>query len=87
VALAGGKKCYIFDFHVKMTYEMKDAVSNAAETGKVRIPDISSALHDELDVVFEDSGNPAHANCTRTCLASEIRKQVQLWVNDFNKKY
>lgn len=85
--MAGGRKRYIFDFHVQMTYEIKDMGSKTVVSGKVRIPDISSAMHEELDVMFVDWNIQAHPMGTRTSVASEIRNKVQLWVSDFNQQY
>jgi hypothetical protein len=94
VATAGGKKRYIFEFHSKLTYEIKFAdKKEAIATGVVRLPDISSTTHEELEVTFETwkkapiQSAEKYALDARGALAEELRLSVQRWVNDFNEKY
>ena len=94
VALAGGKKRYIFDFHARLKYEIKDPeTDDDVARGVVLLPDICSTSHDELEVAFESwTKNPPgdkeqQALEIRNTLASELRAAVRLWVQDFNDQY
>ena len=94
VALTGGKKRYIFDFHVSLKYEIKDPnADNVIAGGVVRLPDICSTHHEELEVAFESwSKKPsveaeAKALEMRSLLARELRTAVTLWVREFNEQY
>jgi hypothetical protein len=94
VALAGGKKRYIFDFHVKLAYTVlhSDGGKEIA-SGTVRLPDICSTSHEELEVVFESwkkKPNPefeSGALEAQQSLLRSIRETVQQWVQDFNDAY
>ena len=96
VAIAGGKKRYIFDFHVRLNYEINDPDKNneVIAKGTVRLPDICSTSHEELEVAFQTAwlqkpprDMEEEALAARTSLASELRKSVQMWVQDFNNQY
>jgi Activator of Hsp90 ATPase, N-terminal/Tetratricopeptide repeat len=95
VAMAGGKKRYIFDFHVVMKFEIKDSKDNKLVVGSgiVRIPDISSVSHDELEVTFDGWKECPSTDCIdkamklRSLFVTELRKSVQDWVQDFNNQY
>lgn len=94
VAMAGRKKKYIFDFHLKMSYELRDSEKgNVVGSGIVCVPDMCSVSHNELEVIFESWKNRPgemlinHAIDTRSLLVGEIRKQVHRWVQDFNNEY
>jgi tetratricopeptide (TPR) repeat protein len=98
VATAGGKKRYIFEFHSKLNYEIKDPeikdpVEKVIASGAVRLPDISSTSHEELEITFEtwkkapSQATEANALAARAALADELRASVQRWVNDYNEKY
>jgi tetratricopeptide (TPR) repeat protein len=92
-ATAGGKKRYIFDYHARLEYEIKDPAKKVVASGEVRLPDICSTSHEELEVVF-DAWKKAptkeaeeDALAARGALAEELRATVQQWVVDFNEKY
>jgi Activator of Hsp90 ATPase, N-terminal/Tetratricopeptide repeat len=94
VAIAGGKKRYIFDFHAKLKYKiMHSDGDKELATGTVRLPDICSTSHEELEVSFESWSNkpkPEYetgAMESRKALAHSIRESVQQWVQDFNDAY
>lgn len=105
VALVSGKKRYIFDFHVKLEYEIKrrdddDKMDGAGDdgvlvaSGVVRLPDICSTHHEELEV-DTDAGWTVHphsdlvgdATAVRSLLADQLRAMVQVFVQDFNDVY
>ena len=95
VAVVSAKKRYIFDFHVKIRYEIKLAESgDVVGSGIVRLPDICSTHHEEIAVDF-DAGwkkRPASehldgAVALRESLAAQLRASVQLFVQDFNATY
>ncbi|KAG7337285.1 activator of Hsp90 ATPase, N-terminal-domain containing protein [Nitzschia inconspicua] len=94
VAIVSGKKRYIFDFHCKLKFKLKEAdTDDVLASGTLRLPDICSTHHEELEVEFEgwkkkpSSDNEAMANDTRQMLESEVRESVKLWVADFNSHY
>jgi tetratricopeptide (TPR) repeat protein len=94
VAIASGKKRYIFDFHCTVKFEIRDpATEDTLATGSLRLPDICSTHHEELEV--EQSGwkkkpNSRRAQEAETCLAAlvpVVRESVTTFVADFNKEY
>lgn len=94
VATTGGKKRYIFDYHVKLKFEIRDAdVDEVLGDGAIHVPDICSTSHDELEVNFNGwKKRPASAHQTsatecQEALLSEIRASVKRWVEDFNHHY
>jgi activator of HSP90 ATPase len=94
VAIVSGKKRYIFDFHCKVKFEIKDLEDDKViASGKLRLPDICSTHHEELEVDFDGwKKSPSNdyqqaANDCRVGLVSEIRESVKLWVEDFNNHY
>jgi activator of HSP90 ATPase len=100
VAVVSGKKRYIFDFHVKLKYEIKHINDNDDDSGAVvvakgvvRLPDICSTHHEELEVDFDGwKKRPAPeiveaVTAVRILLANELRAQVQQFVQDFNDMY
>jgi tetratricopeptide (TPR) repeat protein len=118
VAVVSGKKRYIFDFHVKLKYEIvvaKDQVKSSMDmdaaadnteddenapttvwaSGVVRLPDICSTHHDELEVVFDGwtkrprtKDREDAALAARTTLAEHLRTAVvPSFVQDFNNAY
>ena len=94
VAITNGKKRYIFDFHVKLKFEIRDSdVDEVLADGSLHIPDICSTSHDELEVNFTGwKKKPAtvHQESSIECqhsLIAEMRKSVQRWVEDFNHHY
>lgn len=94
VAVVSGKKRYIFDFHVKLKYEIKQAEEVVA-SGVVRLPDICSTHHDELEVDFDGGWTKRpksdileNATAARSALADHLRTTVvQSFVQDFNDMY
>ena len=94
VANVGGKKMYIFDFHGKVIIDIRDAeTEEVVASGTLKIPDICSTHHEELEVVVEgwkkappsDQVNAA-VEC-RGGMVSQVRESVKLWVSDFNEEY
>jgi activator of HSP90 ATPase len=94
VAIVSGKKRYIFDFHCKVKFEIKDIDNDKViAKGKLKLPDICSTHHDELEVDFDGwkkSPSSEYEQASNDCkmgLVSEIRESVKLWVEDFNNHY
>ena len=92
VAIAGGKKRYIFDFHVKLTFDIRDG-DDIVASGMLQLPDINSASHDELEVeIMTWKTNPSEecteaANKCRTGLVGSVRTSVLRFVEEFNHHY
>lgn len=94
VALTAGKKRYIFDFHAKLKYQITDLdAEKVIAKGNVRLPDICSTHHEELEVAFDAWKKRPSPEMEKVCtdvrakLADEIRSQVKIWVRDFNAQY
>lgn len=94
VALTGGKKRYIFDYHLTLQYEIRDNSDDTAiASGSLKLPDICSTSHEELEVdVMAWSKAPisdleSDATECRTLLIAEVRAAVQQFVKDFNDHY
>mmetsp|Transcript_27982 Transcript_27982/g.67922 ORF Transcript_27982/g.67922 Transcript_27982/m.67922 type:complete len:580 (-) Transcript_27982:3412-5151(-) len=94
VAMVGGKKRYIFDFHCKVEFEIKDDdTDDVIARGKLNLPDICSTHHEELEVDFNgwkkkpSSDMTQVANDFKSSIVSEVRESVKLWVVDFNEHY
>jgi tetratricopeptide (TPR) repeat protein len=124
VAVVSGKKRYIFDFHVKLKYEIvvdknqassaldhaaaaaaaaadttteddKNAPTTVWASGVVRLPDICSTHHEELEVVFDGwtkrpktKDREDVALAARATLANHLRTVVvPFFVQDFNNAY
>jgi predicted RecA/RadA family phage recombinase len=94
VAIVSGKKRYIFDFHCKTKFKIKETETNdVLASGTFRLPDICSTHHEELEVEFggwkksPSSELESMANDCRQRLESELRESVKLWVADFNSHY
>ncbi|GAX29214.1 hypothetical protein FisN_28Lh042 [Fistulifera solaris] len=94
VAITGGKKRYIFDFHVKLKYEMKETgTDDVIAKGSVALPDICSGHHEEIEINFSAwSRKPPSALATsaqdmQQRLAKQLRANIQAWVEDFNAQY
>lgn len=94
VALAAGRKRYIFEYEADLKYEMKDTASDkVVASGFIRLPDIESTSHDELEVTFGSwKKKPSvdlqdRALVARNRLAEQLRLQVQQWVDEFNTNY
>ena len=94
VAIAGGKKRYIFDFHCKIVFDVRDADGDEVlATGTLKLPDICSTHHEELELVYTgwkkspNRDREQHVLECRLALCTEVRESVKLWVADFNAKY
>lgn len=94
VAIIGGKKRYIFDFHAKLKFEVWDATGDEqVAKGSLHLPDICSTSHDELEVNFTgwkdhpSSSQLEHAIKCQHELINQIRVNVHQWVEDFNQMY
>lgn len=97
VANVSGKKRYIFDFHVKLKYEIKEAEEGKTGavigSGVIRIPDICSTHHEEIAVDFEGwkkcpvASKLDDAMDARHLLVDQLRASVQRFVADFNETY
>jgi len=94
VANVGGKKRYIFDLNCEIKFEIKESTSeDVIASGSLKLPDICSTHHDELDVEIggwntKPSGiNQQVAIDCRLRIISEVRESIKLWVEDFNNQY
>ena len=94
VAMAGGKKRYIFDFHCKVVSDVRDADDDEVlATGTLKLPDICSTHHEELELMFagwkksSSADRAENVSDCRLALCTEVRESVKLWVADFNAKY
>jgi tetratricopeptide (TPR) repeat protein len=92
VAIAGGKKRYIFDYHAKLSFEIRNE-DDVVAAGSLQLPDINSASHDELEVEMSAwKTTPSEeyseaANKCRKTLAGSVRSSVQRFVEGFNHHY
>ena len=94
VAVVGGKKRYIFDYHASLEYEIRDeSVDEVIASGSFKLPDINSASHDELEVDVPSwkkcpsAALEATATQCRMLLIDAVRNAVQEFVKDFNAHY
>jgi Activator of Hsp90 ATPase, N-terminal/Tetratricopeptide repeat len=102
VAMAAGKKRYIFEYEAKIKYEIQsrkqddagDAKPTVVATGTAELPDISSIhIDDDLEINFtawKKRPKPeAEANAVkvRSDFVGHLRQQVKSWVKDFNEQY
>jgi hypothetical protein len=95
VAVVGGKKRYIFDYpHTTVLYEVRDdSDDTVVASGSLRLPDICSTSHDELEVDVlawkkaPMSEHELNATECRTVLVGAVRAAVQEFVQDFNAHY
>jgi activator of HSP90 ATPase len=94
VAIVSAKKRYIFDFHCKVKFEIKESdTDDILASGHFKLPDICSTHHEELEVEFNgwkkkpSSDNQQLANDCQLRIMSEIRESVKLWVTDFNNEF
>lgn len=100
VALAGGKKRYIYDFHASLKYEILNDGDEVIASGSLKLPDINSATtaEEELDVdVLVWKKAPVDNNeggikvvdveeCRRM-LVGDVRKSVLRYVEKFNANF
>lgn len=94
VAIASGKKRYIFDFHCSVDFEVREADSEELlASGSLKLPDICSTHHHELEVQFggwKKTSPKEHREKAAKChdaLVSQVRSSVKLFVDDFNTTY
>ena len=94
VATVSGKKRYIFDFHCKLIFDVRDAdTDDVLATGTLQLPDICSTHHEELEVNLTGWQKDPSSDCRQNAqdcqlaLCSEVRESVKLWVADFNEMY
>ena len=91
VALAGGKKRYIYDFHATISYKINKDTEVVA-SGSLKLPDINSAhtAEEELEVEIGkwkvEDGNEVVETC-RDLLMGEVRKSVLKFVERFNANF
>lgn len=101
VAIAGGKKRYIYDFHLSVEYEIRDEAEETVASGKLRLPDVNSATtsdEEELDVeVMAWKKAPSAGKdvihvvqdaveCQKV-LVQDVRKGVLQFVEKFNTNF
>lgn len=102
VAIAGGKKRYIYDFHVSVEYEIADEGGEVVATGTLRLPEVHSAstTDEELEVEIlawktgpTPSDNGSQDTTTKDCidcrkmLVSDVTKSVLRFVEKFNATF
>merc|ERR1711862_68395 len=101
VALAGGKKRYIYDFHLSADYEILNDANDVVASGSLILPDINSATtaEEELEVDIcawnqapQNSDNEGDSVVTdavecRKVLVSDVRKSVLKFVEQFNSQF
>lgn len=96
VALAGGKKRYIYDFHTELKYEIRNEENECIGSGSLKLPDINSAhtAEEELEVEIlrwkKSPGGNCDVNGVETCrdlLVGEVRKSVLKFVERFNTNF
>lgn len=97
VAIAGGKKRYIYDFHTDVKYEiLNEKVSKCIASGSLKLPDINSAhtAEEELEVDVlkwkkapKDETGAADVEVCRSLLVGEVRKSVLQFVERFNANF
>jgi activator of HSP90 ATPase len=96
VALAGGKKRYIYDFHTELKYEVLNDEKECIGSGSLKLPDINSAhtAEEELEVEIlrwkKSPDEDCDVNGVETCrelLVGEVRKSVLKFVERFNANF
>jgi tetratricopeptide (TPR) repeat protein len=94
VAVAGGRKQYIFDYHCNLDFEIKDEdVDEVVASGTLCLPDINSTNHDDFEVelpAWTKSPSDEFAEKAKECrkaLVKAVRVSVIDFVEDFNGHY
>lgn len=93
VAVAGGRKRYIFDFHGDVEFEIKDTIEDIVASGTIRLPDLNSGNCTDFEIeVGPWKETPADewrelAITLQNDLVKALRVSVQDFVNDFNGHY
>jgi tetratricopeptide (TPR) repeat protein len=92
VALAGGRKRYIFDFHIELDFEIKDDEKVVA-AGTILIPDVNSGNCNDFETencawkTSPSTDKYEMAIEMRNQLVKAVRVSVLDFVNDFNGHY
>lgn len=98
VAIASGRKRYIFYFHADLEFEINEGShdgdgENVVGSGVLRLPDVNSGNHQDFDIdVCEWKIQPsedqlAKATKLREALVNAVRVSVLNFVEDFNGHY
>jgi len=95
VAVAGGRKRYIFDYHCdKISFDIRNQeVDETVASGTFKLPDINSGNHDEVEVEITawsekaTETSPEKIILCRNSLLSATRSSVLDFVGDFNSHY
>lgn len=100
VALAGGKKRYIYDFHLSADFEILNDANDVVASGSLILPDINSATtaEEELEVDIgawnqapnsDNEGGRVVSDAVecRKLLVSDVRKSVLKFVEQFNSQF
>jgi len=97
VALAGGKKRYIYDFHTSVNYDILDDGDDRIASGKLSLPDINSGSTAEEELEVDISGwkkapsgenvNTEDAVACRNLLVQDVRRSVLRFVEKFNANF
>lgn len=94
VALAGGKKRYIYDFHLGLDFEITDDDNNVVASSSLKLPDINSTTtaEEELEVdICAWTSSPGDvetdASECRKALVMDVRKSVVKFVELFNAEF
>jgi hypothetical protein len=103
VAIAGGKKRYIFDYHVDgIEYEISDADggANVVASGSIRLPEVHSANTSEEELEVEvlawkiaPDDNDTESSLVQDCvecrevMVADVRKSVLAFVEKFNENF
>ena len=97
VALAGGKKRYIYDFHTAIKYDILDDGDDQIASGTLNLPDINSATTAEEELEVDISGwkkapsgegvNLEDAIACQNLLVQDVRKSVLKFIEKFNANF
>ena len=93
VALSGGKKRYIYDFHLGVEYEVRVNGEDRAASGTLRLPDVNSANYQSLEVEVpawtkapEEGAVQGSLDCQQL-LIQDVRRSVIEFVEKFNSNF
>lgn len=98
VAIASGRKRYIFYFHADLEFEIKHGSDDGngdsvVGSGVLRLPDVNSGNHQDFDIDICDwkiqpsDDQLAKATELRDALVNAVRASVLKFVDDFNGHY
>ena len=92
--MAGGKKRYIYDFHLGLNFEITDDDNNVVASFSLRLPDINSTTtaEEELEVetcawTLGPGDVETDASECRKALVMDVRKSVVKFVELFNAEF